>query len=136
MPLRWTFVPIAGALVWFGTLFLGLAGLDLLDRLCPPEHVVSGMCTASWHRPAVDGLTIVCALLAAVGIVLVPARIAPSNRFTVAFVAYLCGAAFAVYVATSGSMWGPFIAAAIGGSAALWFARRTMKAGSSTEEKP
>ncbi len=117
--LRWIAVPLAAIAVWYAVLLLGLAGVGALDALCPPELVVSGACTAPWHGPSVEALILVCTAVAAFGIVIVPALVAPSHRFRVALASFLGGAAFAVYAAGGGSVWIPFAVAAVTGSGAL-----------------
>jgi hypothetical protein len=119
---RWLLVPLSAIAVWYAVFLLGFAGIGLLDHFCPPDLVVSGACTASWHYPAVEVLILLCTALVSVGIVLVPALVAPAKRLHVAALAYGCGAAFAIYAASGGSLWGPFAAAALCGSGALWFA--------------
>ncbi len=121
--LRWIGVPLSGLAVWYGTLVLGVAAMLVLDALCPPELMVSGACTASWYFPALYGLIMFFSGVVALGIVVVPALIAPAFRFGVAVVAFATGAAFAVYFAAHDwSLWGPFLAAALGGSLGLWAA--------------
>jgi hypothetical protein len=119
---RWVFVPLSGIAVWYAVLLLGIAGVGLLDRFCPPELMVSGACTASWHAPAVDALIFLCTAVVSAGIVLVPAFLAPSYRFQVAALAFAGGAAFALYAASGGSLWGPFFVSTLAGSASLWLA--------------
>ena len=80
---------------------------------------VSGGCTARWHGPSVETLILFCTAVAAVGIVIVPALVAPSHRFHVALVSFVGGAAFAVYAASGGSVWAPFAVAAVNGAGAL-----------------
>src|SRR5215470_2026939 len=120
--LRWVMVPVAGITIWYAVLLLGLAGVTALDWLCPPELVDSGMCMAPWHAPAVEALILICTAAVSVGIVMLPALVAPARRFGVAMVAYGCGAAFAVHIASSGSLWGPVVVSGVSGSAALWLA--------------
>jgi hypothetical protein len=117
--LRWLTVPLAGVAVWYTTLLLGFGAVSVLDSFCPPELVVSGMCTAPWHEPAVEALVLVFTALVAAGVVLVPAVMAPAHRYRVATIGYGCGAAFALYVASAGSMWRPVLVSAVSGSAAL-----------------
>jgi len=117
---RWALVPLSGLAVWLAVLLLGIVGYGVLDSLCPPELMVSGACTARWHGPGVDALVLLCTALASAGVVIVPARVAPGRRFHVALAAFTVGAVFALYVARGGSLWGPFFAAALAGSAGLW----------------
>jgi hypothetical protein len=119
--MRWAGVPLSAIAVWYGVLVVGIAGISVLDRFCPPELMVSGACTASWHAPAVEALMLLCTAIVAAGIVIIPAYVAPAQRFLVAALAYGCGAVFALYAASDGSLWGPFFVAAFTGSASLWF---------------
>jgi hypothetical protein len=117
--LRWLLVPVAALAAWYGALVLGLVGIGVLDALCPPEQFVSGLCTAPWYGPAFDGLALLCSAVAAAGIVLLPALAAPARRIAVAGCAYAAGASLALYAASAGGLWGPFLGAAIGGTLAL-----------------
>jgi hypothetical protein len=118
--LRWLLVPVSAFVVWAATLLLGLAGVNVVDSFCPPQEMVSGACIAPWHQPAIEALIIVCAGLAAFGIVVVAALVAPVHKLRVAVVAFACGALFAGYLAQSGDAWGPFLSAGTGGSIGLW----------------
>lgn len=118
--LRWVAVPLAGVVGWLATLFVGMASIGLLDSLCPPELVVSGACTAPWYDPAFTTLAVAFSFVVAFPIVLAPAATAPTHRFAVAIVAFLCGAAFATYVvAVDYSLWPHFLAAGLGGSISI-----------------
>jgi len=64
---------------------------------------------------------LLCTAVVSAGIVVIPALVAPSRRFRVAVLAFTCGAAFALYAASGGSLWGPFFVAVLTGSASLWF---------------
>lgn len=128
---RWLLVPVTAAAVWYGALIAGLYGVEVLDAFCPPEQIESGMCNASWHAPAVDVLIIAMAALAAFGVVVAPAAIAPGHRFIVALSMFVLGAIVATAMAMEGGMPGPFTGAAIGGigglavAAARWRRRTT-----------
>ena len=118
--IRWMLVPLSAVVVWGGVLLLGLEGVHLLDAVCPPKLVESGACIAPWHEPAVEALIVIGAGLAAFGIVAVGALVAPTHKLRVAAVLFACGAVFAMYVVRA-QLFGPFLTAAAGGSAALWF---------------
>lgn len=120
--LRWLLTPIAAGAVWCGVLGIGFVAIGALDRLCPPDLVISGACVAPWHAPAVDGVALSCTALAATGIVLAPAATAPRGRRWVALAAFAGGAVFASVVASGGGAWAPFTVAAIAGSLALRWA--------------
>ena len=121
--LRWILVPVTAFSVWAAILLTGLIGVDLLDSLCPPDLMISGLCTAWWHRPAMTGLEMICAGLAAAGFVALPTRVAPAHRVTVALLCFVLGALFTVELATSGEMWAPSTVAALVGVMTL---RRTI----------
>jgi hypothetical protein len=125
--IRWVAVPISGIAVWYVLLLLGIASVGVLDSLCPAELMISGMCTAPWHAQAFDALVLVYTGLVSAGVILVPAFLAPSHRFYVALAAYAVGACFAIYVATVGSMWAPFVMSAVSGSVALWLSQRRIR---------
>lgn len=72
---RWVLVPVTAFAVWFGTLLVGIGGSSLLDALCPPDLMISGICTAPWHGPAMTALETMCAAVAAVGFVALPAMV-------------------------------------------------------------
>ena len=116
---RWLLVPVAAFGIWSVALLSGIAAVGVLDALCPAEQMISGFCTAPWHATAVEGLIVAYAATTAFGIVVVCGFLAPANKFTVALIAFSCGAVFAVFAASEGTMWGPFIAAAAGGSVGL-----------------
>ena len=116
---RWLIVPLAAAGIWYAALLSGLVAVGVLDALCPAEQMISGLCTAPWHAPAVDALVAAYAAATAFGIVVVCGFLAPAHKFTVALSAFVCGAGFAAFAASEGTMWPPFIAAAVGGSAGL-----------------
>ena len=116
---RWLLVPLAAAGIWAVALLSGLAAVGVLDALCPADAMISGFCAAPWYAPSVDALILADAAATAFAIVVVCGFVAPANKFTVALSAFLRGAVFAAFAASEGSMWGPFLAAAAGGSAGL-----------------
>jgi hypothetical protein len=116
---RWMLVPVTAFAVWIGTLLIGIGGSTLLDSLCPPDLMVSGLCTASWHRPAMAGLEMACAAIAAVGFIVLPARVAPAYRVQVAVGCFLVGALLTFELAIAGALWWPAAVAAVAGAMAL-----------------
>jgi hypothetical protein len=117
---RWLLVPPAAFAAWVGALLLGLAGINALDALCPPDLMISGVCTAAWHPPAMRVLEAVCAAVAAAGVVVAPALIAPAYRVAVATICFFAGAAFAVFMAWAGGLWIALAAAALSGTT-VWY---------------
>ena len=120
--LRWMAVPCSVITVWYGVLMIGIASIAVLERPCPPELMISGMCTASWYAPSVDALLLFYTGIVSAAVVLIPAAIAPFYRFYVALAAYGLGACFATYNVVVGVGWTLFMASAAAGSAALWIA--------------
>jgi hypothetical protein len=119
--IRWTLVPLAAFAVWVVTLLAGITGHDVLASLCPQELMISGVCTAWWHDPAVRVLEMACAAFAAAAFVTIPAMIAPAHRVRVALVAFGCGAVLSAFLAIAADLWLPFGAAAVTGSIALFW---------------
>jgi hypothetical protein len=125
---RWLLVPVTAFAVWVVVLMLGIGGSSLLDSLCPPDLMISGVCTAPWHRPAMAALEMICAGLAAVGFVVLPAKVAPAYRAYVAVVCFVIGGLLSIELAIAGDLWAPAGVAALAGTIAL---RKTIRAGSS-----
>ena len=117
--LRWGLVPVTAFAVWFATLLIGIAGSGLLDSLCPPDLMISGVCTAPWHRPATAALEMVCAALAAVGFIALPAMVAPAHHTLVAVGCFVVGGLLTIELAIAGALWAPSAAAAVVGVATL-----------------
>jgi hypothetical protein len=118
--IRWLLVPLSALGVWAVALLLGLGGVNLLDSLCPPDLMVSGLCTAWWHQPAMTLLEMLCAGVAAAGVIVVPTLAAPAYRVQVATIVFAAGAVFATSMARAGGLWAPFAAAAVTGAIALY----------------
>jgi hypothetical protein len=116
---RWALVPVTAFAVWFGTLVLGIGGSSLLDSLCPADLMVSGICTAPWHRPAMAALEIVCAAIAAVGFVALPATVAPAYQIPVAVGCFVVGGLLTIELAIAGALWAPAAVAAVAGVTTL-----------------
>jgi hypothetical protein len=116
---RWALVPVSAFAVWVGTLLIGIGGSSLLDSLCPPDLMVSGICTAPWHRPAMAGLEMVCAAIAAVGFIALPAMVAPAYHVPVAVGCFVVGGLLTIQLAIAGALWAPSAVAAIAGITTL-----------------
>ena len=117
---RWLLVPVTAFAVWAGTLLLGIAGSSLLDSLCPPDQMVSGVCTASWHRPAMAALEMLCAAIAAGGFIALPAAVAPAYRVRVGAACFVVGGVLTIELAIAGALWAPAAVASIAGILTLW----------------
>lgn len=126
--LRWVLAVITGFVVWHVVAILGLMAVSVLDSFCPPDQVVSGMCTAPWYDTAFDALVIVFAGLSAVAVVLVPPLVAPTHRWEASLAAYGIGATFAiVFAAGSSTLWAPTASALVAGATAILGARALWK---------
>ena len=117
--LRWIAAPLVGVLAWYIALVAGIAVASSLDHFCPPDLMVSGMCSAWWHSYAVDVSVVSFAGMAALLVVLSAALVAPSHKLQTAWVAYIVGCLFAVYAVLQTSAFGAFIAALLAGMIAL-----------------
>lgn len=119
--LRWLLVVpsgIAGILLGFAAT---IAFLAIADRFCPPELLISGMCTASWYRTAETAALCSGAALGAFAAVALPAFVVPAHKARVAAMAFCMGAVYALWgVATAGtSAWPPAASALAAGTAAV-----------------
>ena len=112
---RWALVPVTAFGVWFGTLLIGIGGSSLLDSLCPPDLMISGICTAPWHGPAMRALEMACAAIAAVGFIALPVAIAPAYRIPVAVGCFVVGGLLTIELAIAGTLWAPAAVAAVAG---------------------
>jgi hypothetical protein len=117
---RWALVPVTAFGVWFGTLLIGIGGSSLLDSLCPPDLMISGICTAPWHGPAMTALEMACAAIAAVGFIALPAIVAPAYHIPVAVGCFVVGGLLTIELAIAGALWAPAAVAAIAGVITLW----------------
>jgi hypothetical protein len=116
---RWALVPVTAFAVWVGTLLIGIGGSSLLDSLCPPDLMISGVCTAPWHEPAMTGLEMLCAAIAAVGFIALPVKVAPAYPVHVAVACFVVGGLLTIELAISGALWAPSAVAAIAGVVTL-----------------
>lgn len=116
---RWALVPVTAFAVWVGTLLIGIGGSSLLDSLCPPDLMISGVCTAPWHEPAMTGLEMLCAAIAAVGFIALPVKVAPAYHVPVAVACFVVGGLLTIELAISGALWAPSAVAAIAGVVTL-----------------
>jgi hypothetical protein len=123
---RWILVPFACLAGVYAGIALALVLIQLADRLCPPELVVSGMCGAPWYPAAERAALCAGAALGGALAVLLPRQAAPAARPRVATAAFVCGAAYATwFLASVGSdILAPWAAALAGGALALAHAYR------------
>lgn len=90
-----------------------LASLELLDRLCPPAAMVSGLCTAAWYPAAQTAALSLGAALAAVSSLLGVFWVCPGREPRTVTVAWAVGAVYATgaWIEIGASFTGPALAA-------------------------
>lgn len=129
---RWALALGSVAAAPGGVLLVAVQATALLDRLCPPAMMVSGLCTAPWYPAAELGAYTLAAALGGWAIVAWPAALAPRARRAVAALA--AGLALAItasgwWHAGSTLLW-PGLAALLGAAIALRRAAGGAAAGS------
>jgi hypothetical protein len=120
LAVRWALVPVTAFGVWVGTLLIGIGGSSLLDSLCPPDLMISGICTAPWHAPAMTALEMACAAIAAVGFIALPAMVAPAHHIPVAVGCFVVGGLLTIELTIAGGLSAAAAVAAIAGVTTLW----------------
>jgi hypothetical protein len=105
--LRWLLVLPAACLGFLLSVVCGFGLVSLAGWFCPPELVISGMCTASWYPLASDLAICVSAALGASATVALPFLLAPTHRLPIAITAFAGGSFFALWVLVDG---GPSLA--------------------------
>lgn len=126
--LRWILTAPAAILGWYLGLVAAMIGHRFSEGLCPHEHIVSGMCFASWVPIADAVLLAVGATVAGVMTVLLPTLVAPAYKGRVALSAYLSGAIGSIYWMKHG-IWMPAVCADVSGLLCLWLVYRKLTAG-------
>jgi hypothetical protein len=117
--LRWTLLPVVCIAAWFAALFAGIIAHSVAESFCPPDQMVSGMCVAPWFEPLDTWLIRFFSAFAAALIISSAYFVAPAARHLVAWIVFAAGAAYALWIALATSAWGEFVAAGIGGLAAV-----------------
>ena len=113
---RWLLLLPAVFAAWVLAVVCGYLLLSYVESLCPPELMVSGMCTADWFPRASTAVFCFSAGLAAALIVLATALVAPAHKLRAIWIAYAVGAALACLLALEGRSW-PELASALGAGA-------------------
>jgi hypothetical protein len=129
--LRWLTVLIAPGLGYLVALVGGAVLSQQLTRLCPPDLLVSGMCTAPWY-PALELAAVSVGFgIGALLFVLLPTLAAPNNKRAVATSAFVVGTAVATWFTwqVGLSFLAPFLSAlGVGGATLLALTRRAENA--------
>jgi len=122
--LRWLLVVFAPAAVAILTLLFATLLYQLSNTLCDPVFLVAGKCVEPWHTTAVETIIHSAIILIVIGIILLPAAIAPRFKKTIALVGYtLATLIFAAAYFTSGwsDLLSPLLLTLLtGGTCALW----------------
>lgn len=135
--IRWLLVPVAAAAMVAGAVIAARWAVSMADGRCPPASMVGGSCVEPWHTTVVELAFYAATVLAAAGVVILPAIVAPRLKRSVAVTAFVLavGSAIAVHVAAyRGLGWSelltPVIVVAAIGAAAVWWvcARRSANA--------
>ena len=125
--LRWALALASPVLGYVVSIVGSVFGASALRQFCPPELLVSGMCTAHWYASAELAAIAAFVALGASLCVALPVAFAPSHKHWVALVAYAAGAIFvSVFTWQVGlSFWPPYAAALLlgGVTAAIAYAR-------------
>jgi lysylphosphatidylglycerol synthetase-like protein (DUF2156 family) len=116
-------VPAAAAGAWAVAIAVGVVLHDLIERMCPPEDFVSGLCTAPWFPFAERVVFCVSAALAAGLIVVACTFAAPRRRTVVAVVVLIIGTVAALAMAIAADAYLELLAAVGTGALAVWWLR-------------
>lgn len=123
--IRWLLVVPAALLGWYIAFAFVAALHSLATHFCPLEALISGACVATWFPFAESLLSALFAGLAAGLVVLFPALVAPSHRPWIAWLAFICGLAVALYFALQLPVAPEFsVAAAVGLLVAIFIGKR------------
>jgi len=114
--LRWLAIAPAIAASWFVAFATGIGLMTFAERCCPSEQMVSGACMAGWFPPVELAIYAISAALAAILIIHVATRLAPSHHTRVAQVVYAGGIASGIYPAVATGLWICLAAAAVSGA--------------------
>jgi hypothetical protein len=136
--LRWLLVVPAACLGFVLSVVCGFGLVSLAGWFCPPELVVSGLCTASWYPFASDLAICVSAALGASVTVALPFLLAPTHRLPVAITAFAGGSLFALWILVDGgsSLMFPVASALAGGLLMAVLVLRGAKIANATRSSP
>jgi hypothetical protein len=116
---RWILLPIVCIAAWVAALFAGIVAHSVAELVCPADQMVSGMCVAPWFETLDAWLVRFFSTFAAALIIVSCYFTAPAARVLVAWVVFGLGAVYALWIAVVSWAWGEFIAAGVGGAAAV-----------------
>jgi hypothetical protein len=116
---RWMLLPIVCIAAWIAALFAGMVAHSVAELFCPADQMVSGMCVAPWFETLHAWLIRFFSAFAAALIVVSCYFTAPAARALVAWVVFGAGAVYALWIAIVSWAWAEFVAAGVGGMAAV-----------------
>jgi hypothetical protein len=116
---RWILLPIVCIAAWIAALFAGIVADSVAEFFCTADQMVSGMCVAPWSEILAAWLVRFFCAFAAALIVASYYFTAPTARTLVAWVVFSMGAVYALWIAVVSWAWGEFVAAGVGGVAAV-----------------
>src|SRR5437867_12850426 len=117
--LRWILLPVVCIAAWIAALFIGIVVHSIAESFCPADQMISGLCVAPWFETLHAWLVRFFSAFAAALIISCAYFVAPAARRLVVWIVFGIGAFYALWIAWSTAAWGEFIAAGIGGLAAL-----------------
>jgi hypothetical protein len=125
--LRWILLPIVGIAAWILALFTGMVAHSVAECFCPSNQMISGMCVAPWFETLDAWLVRFFSAFAAALIIVSCYFTAPAARALVTWIVFGAGALYALWIAIVSWAWPEFVAAGIGGMAAVLLLTRGQK---------
>ena len=122
--LRWILVPGSAAAILMGIFLAGRGVVTLADAHCVSDFMVGGACVEGWHTTAIELTIYGGVLLAALGLTIVPALLAPALARWISvlgFVLLLTLFALAYYVTRGSEFLPPMALAALAGAAGMFW---------------
>ena len=116
---RWILLPIVCFAAWIAALFTGMVAHSTAELFCPADQIVSGMCVAPWFEILDTWLIRFFSAFAASLIIVSSYFTAPTRRILVAWIVFGVGGVYALWLALVSWAWGEFLAAGVGGVAAV-----------------
>ncbi|TCI02412.1 hypothetical protein EZV61_13725 [Corallincola luteus] len=123
---RWILVIPAAVLGYMASMFIGMSTLFAFEKFCPPDLVISEMCTAGYMHYVEAICLLLFSSLAAVLVVLLPSLIAPANKQMVAGAAYIVGAVTALYIGLELGAYLVLLSVLASGALTLYLVHRTL----------
>ncbi|HEX6904371.1 MAG TPA: hypothetical protein VF789_31980 [Thermoanaerobaculia bacterium] len=128
--LRWLLLVPAAIAVWYCVFVLGAFTYSFVEKhLCPPEDLISGLCTNSTIKLWLTIVAHAFVALSALAVMIVAVVISPRGRKPMAWLTLVVGTAVAAYLGAMTHEWTLFAAAVAGGFAGFavivyWLHRR------------